>query len=72
MKRNKEKNKLRSVYVEEVDEDQNAQTKKTLMKLAAESLSFTDVLVLTYNRDENIRCKALSRLCPCRVGDEYD
>ncbi len=72
MKKTKEKKKMRSIYETDLQNDQSVQFKKALMKLAEESLSFTEVLVLTYNEDENIRCKALQRLCPCRVGDEYE
>ena len=65
------KKKLHAVY--ENDEDKEAsQLKITLVKLAKESLSFDEVLVLTHYIDEEVRLKALQRLCPCRVGDEYE
>jgi vesicle coat complex subunit len=71
MTKNKEKHKMRSVYKEVEDNNDDAKYKKALLKLAEESLSFEEVLVLSYNQEENIRLKALQRLCPCRVGDEY-
>jgi hypothetical protein len=67
----KGKKKLHSVY-EGDEEDDSHNQKKILLKLASESLSFNEVLTLTYNKDETVRLKALQRLCPCRVGDEYE
>lgn len=67
----KGKKKLHNVY-EETEDKEDVNYKKSLMTLAKESLSFQEVLILTNNSDENIRLKALQRLCPCRVGDEYE
>lgn len=71
MKKGGGKKKMQAVYDCDVDDD-NAAYKKALLQLAKESLSFEEVLILTNDKDENIRLKALQRLCPCRVGDEYE
>jgi hypothetical protein len=69
----KGKQKMTAVYEEELGEENDTfKQKQALLQIAKESLSFTEVIVLTYNKDENIRLKALQRLCPCRVGDEYE
>jgi hypothetical protein len=67
----KGKSKMQAIYLENEDNN-NKNYKNSLMKLAKESLSFQEVLILTNDKDETIRLKALQRLCPCRVGDEYD
>lgn len=71
MKKSGGKNKMQAVYEENVDENA-VENKKALIRLAQESLSFEEVLVLTHNKDEIIRSKALARLCPCRVGEENE
>ena len=74
MKKQSSKKKMSATYINESDdsEDYNQKTKQALIELAKESLSFQEVLILTHNKDENVRIKALQRLCPCRVGDEYE
>jgi len=67
----KQKIKMQATY-EEDEESDDRKYKNSLLKLAKESLSFEEVLILTYNKEEEIRLKALQRLCPCRVGDEYE
>lgn len=67
----KGKAKMQAKYVENDDGD-DRNYKNSLMELAKNSLSFQEVLILTNNKDEDIRLKALQRLCPCRVGDEYE
>jgi vesicle coat complex subunit len=70
-KSKKEKKKMVSVY-EGTEDDDVYDNKKACMKLAKESLSFDEVLVLTHHKDEAIRLKALQRFCPCRVQDEVE
>jgi hypothetical protein len=72
MKKSKKgKEKMQATY-EDMEDDDTSNYKKALMRLAEESLDFNEVLVLTYHKNEDIRSKALQRLCPCRVGDEYE
>ena len=69
----KGKKKMTATYDGEDDDlEESNQLKKALLKLAEESLSFTEVLSLTHNKNENIRIKALQRFCPCRVGDSHE
>ena len=74
MKKKSDKKKMSATYVDESgdSDDYNQKTKQALIELAKESLSFQEVLILTHNKDESVRIKALQRLCPCRVGDEYE
>ena len=65
------KGKLCNVYEEEIDDD-SRELQNSLKKLAKESLNFEDVISLTFSKNADIRIKALQRLCPCRVGDEYE
>jgi hypothetical protein len=67
----KDKKKLTAQY-EEIEEFNDSSHKKACLRLAKESMSFDEVLVLTHHKEENIRLKALQRLCPCRVGDEVE
>jgi vesicle coat complex subunit len=67
----KDKKKMTAQYEETMDVDE-VNYKKACLQLAKNSLSFTEVLVLTHHNDETVRLKALQRLCPCRVGDEVD
>jgi vesicle coat complex subunit len=67
----KEKKKMAAQY-EETEDVNETGYKKACLKLAKESLSFEEVLILTNHEDETIRLKALQRLCPCRVGDEVE
>ena len=70
MKSGKHKNgKKRNIY--EGDEPENdKELNKELLRLAKESEDFIEILSLTHNKNEQIRLKALRRLCPCQVGDE--
>ena len=69
----KGKKKMTATYQDkDYDLEDSNQFKKALLKLAEESLSFTEVLSLTHNKDENIRIKALQRFCPCRVLDSHE
>lgn len=65
------KEKKHNVYEEELDENEQMR-KQALIQLAKESLNFDEVLSLSYNKNDEIRLKALQRLCPCRVKDEYE
>jgi hypothetical protein len=68
----KKDNKLRNTYEGEEEESDKSKLNKALLILAKESLEFQEVLILTHHDDENIRLKALQRLCPCRVKDEIE
>jgi len=70
-KKKKDK-KLRNTYEGEEEESDKSKLNKALLILAKESLEFQEVLILTHHDDENIRLKALQRLCPCRVKDEIE
>ena len=70
MKKEK-KIKLQATYVEDEESD-DRKYKNSLLKLEDESLSFEEVLILTSNKDEQIRLRALQRLCSCSVGDAYE
>ena len=65
---------MSATYIDESgdSQDNSFKTKQALLHLAKESLSFQEVLILTHDKDEDVRMKALQRLCPCRVGDEYE
>ncbi len=65
------KEKMHNIYEEDLD-DNSKERQKALMLIAKQSLNFDEVLCLTYNKNDDIRLKALQRLCPCRVGDEYE
>lgn len=71
---NKSKKKLQAVYEDDdnINEKEEFNSKKALLKLAKESLSFQEVLTLTHHKDELIRIKALQRFCPCQVLGEVD
>lgn len=73
MKKSKsnKKEKMHNIYEENIDDD-SRERQTALLKLAKESLNFDEVLCLTHNKNEDIRLKALQRLCPCRVGDENE
>lgn len=67
----KKSEKKHNIYEEEIDSD-SRELQKALLQLAKESLNFEEVLSLTFNNSADVRIKALQRLCPCRVGDEYE
>ena len=76
MKSGKQKNgKKRNIYEGNEpemknDKELNKELNKELLRLAKESDDFIEILSLTHNKNEQIRLKALRRLCPCQVGDE--
>ena len=70
-KKSKKDKKIKNVYEENEDKDK-INLNRALLLLAKESIEFQDILILTHYEDENIRLKALQRLCPCRVKDEID
>lgn len=70
MKKSSGKKKMTAQY--EGLEDTEEILKKQLMKIAKESLSFDEVLSLTHSKHEEVRLKAIQRLCPCRVGEENE
>ena len=62
-------NKKRNLY-EENEEENEKELNKKLLKLARETYRFDEIMILTYNKVEEIKLTALQRLCPCRVNNE--
>lgn len=65
------KEKMKAEY-EDIGSEDDLSYKKACLTLAKDSLNFDEVLVLTNHKDEDVRLKAVQRLCPCKVQDEYE